>query len=208
MAFTQWVMVAVGYSHHMMGVPFCGQYSWYKKPGEHILIGTPRTKHWLIQHSKMNKFLFEILIYLTKYGIRGGPTAGMNVISKMIDATTQKQHASHSILQWRHNGCDNVSNHQPHDCLLNRLFRRGSKKTSKLRVTGLYVGNSPVTGEFPAQMARKYFHHDMLRVVTYRGLKKLADILQPTLANAYCWFYILKSVNKLQHISVVTSPDD
>ena len=28
-----------------------------------------------------------------------------------------------------------------------------SKKTSKLRVTGLCVGNSPVTGEFPAQMA-------------------------------------------------------
>ena len=27
-------------------------------------------------------------------------------------------------LQWRHNGRDIVSNHQPHDCLLNRLFRR------------------------------------------------------------------------------------
>ena len=39
----------------------------------------------------------------------------------------------------------------PH-CLLNRWFRRRSKKTSKLRVTGLCAGNSPVTGEFPAQM--------------------------------------------------------
>ena len=36
---------------------------------------------------------------------------------------------------------------------LNRLFRRISKKTSKLRVTGLCAGKSPVTGEFPAQMA-------------------------------------------------------
>ena len=27
-------------------------------------------------------------------------------------------------LQWRHNGCDGVLNHQPHHCLLNRLFRR------------------------------------------------------------------------------------
>ena len=27
------------------------------------------------------------------------------------------------------------------------------KKTSKLRVAGLCAGNSPVTGEFPAQMA-------------------------------------------------------
>ena len=60
---------------------------------------------------------------------------------------------SESTLQWRNNGCDSVSNHQPHDCFLNRLFRRISKKTSKLRVTGLCAGNSPGTGEFPAQMA-------------------------------------------------------
>ena len=33
------------------------------------------------------------------------------------------------------------------------FFRRRSKKTSKFRVTGLYVGNSPGTGEFPTQMA-------------------------------------------------------
>ena len=31
-------------------------------------------------------------------------------------------------LRWRHNGCDSVWNHQPHDCLLNCLFRRRSKK--------------------------------------------------------------------------------
>ena len=30
-------------------------------------------------------------------------------------------------LRWRHNGGDSVSNHQPHDCLLNRLFGRRSK---------------------------------------------------------------------------------
>ena len=59
----------------------------------------------------------------------------------------------HKPLQWRHNGRDNVSNHQPRDCFLNRLFRRRSKKTSELRVTGLCAGNSPETGEFPAQMA-------------------------------------------------------
>ena len=48
-------------------------------------------------------------------------------------------------LQWRHNGRDCVSNHQPHHCLLNGLFRHRSKKTSKLRVTDLCEGNSPVT---------------------------------------------------------------
>ena len=56
-------------------------------------------------------------------------------------------------LQWRHDGHDGVSNHQPHHCLLNRLFWRRSKKTSKLCVTGLCEGNSSGTGEFPAQMA-------------------------------------------------------
>ena len=60
-----------------------------------------------------------------------------------------------SSWQWRHNGCDGVSNHQPHHCVLNRVFWRRSKKTSKLRVTGL-KWNLPVTGEFPApQMASK-----------------------------------------------------
>ena len=59
---------------------------------------------------------------------------------------------SYLSLRWRHNGCDGVSNHQPHDCLLNRLFRGRSKKTSKLHVTGLCAENSPGTGEFPAQM--------------------------------------------------------
>ena len=50
-------------------------------------------------------------------------------------------------------GLDSVSNHQPHDCLLNRLSRLRSKKTSKLCVAGLCAGNSLGTGEFPAQMA-------------------------------------------------------
>ena len=53
-------------------------------------------------------------------------------------------------LQWRHNGRDSVSNHRCLDCLLNRLFKRRSKKTSKLRVTGLCEVNSSVTGD-PAQ---------------------------------------------------------
>ena len=58
-----------------------------------------------------------------------------------------------TTLQWRHNEHDSVSNHQPHDCLLNLLFGRRSKNTSKLHVTGLCAGNSPGTGEFPAQRA-------------------------------------------------------
>ena len=61
-------------------------------------------------------------------------------------------------LHVRHNGNNSVSKHQPHDCLLNRLFRHRSKKTSKLRVTGLCVGKSPGAGEWP--VTRKTFPFD------------------------------------------------
>ena len=59
----------------------------------------------------------------------------------------------HRSLRWRHNGREGVPNHQPHDCLHNRVFRHISKATSKLRVTGLCEGGSPATGKFPAQKA-------------------------------------------------------
>ena len=49
--------------------------------------------------------------------------------------------------------------------------RRRSKKTSKLRFTGLCAGNSPVTDEFPAQRASNaenvsiwWRHHDIVRL--------------------------------------------
>ena len=56
-------------------------------------------------------------------------------------------------LHWRHDERNDVSNHQFHDYLHNRLIRRRSKKISKLCVTGLCEGKSPVTGEFSTQRA-------------------------------------------------------
>ena len=38
-------------------------------------------------------------------------------------------------LKWRHNERNDGSNHQRHDCVLNRLFRRRSKKTPKIDVS-------------------------------------------------------------------------
>ena len=69
---------------------------------------------------------------------------------------------SDNTLRWRHNGNDGVSNHQPRHCLLNRLFRRRSKKTSKFRVTGLCVGNSPgpVNSPHKGPVTRKMFPFD------------------------------------------------
>ena len=64
--------------------------------------------------------------------------------------------------------------------LLNRLFKAQIKETSKLRVTGLCEGNSPVTGKFPAQRASNaenvsiWWHHNDYHTVrllfTFRGL--------------------------------------
>ena len=73
-------------------------------------------------------------------------------------------------LQWCHNELDAVSNHRRFDCLLNRLFRRRSKKTSKLRISGLCEGSPPVTGGFSSQKASNaenvfiwWRHHDFGR---------------------------------------------
>ena len=69
----------------------------------------------------------------------------------------------HTIpLHWCHNDQDSISNHQPHDCLLNHLFGRRSKKTSKLRVTGLCAGNSPgpVNSPHKGPVTRKMFPFD------------------------------------------------
>ena len=93
-------------------------------------------------------------------------------------------------LQWRHNGRDSVSNHQSCEYLLSRLIMRRSKNTSKLRVTGLCAGNSPVTGEFPAQRASKaenvsiWWRHHAIKTS-----RTLADGTNPLHENLF-WLFI------------------
>ena len=72
-------------------------------------------------------------------------------------------------LQWRHNDHDIVSNHQPQGCLLNHLFGHRSKKTSKLRVTGLCVGNSPgpVNSLHKRPVTRKMFPFDDVIMIKF-----------------------------------------
>ena len=71
-------------------------------------------------------------------------------------------------LQWLHNERDGVSNHRRLDCLFDRLFRQ-RYKTPKLCVIGFCEGNSPVTGELPAQRPSNaenvsiwWRHHDLM----------------------------------------------
>ena len=83
-------------------------------------------------------------------------------------------------LLWRLNGRDGVSSHAPHDCLLNRSFRRRSKKISKLRVIGLCVGNSLGTGNSPHKrpVTRKMFPFDDVIM----GNVRLTDASNPLFA--------------------------
>ena len=84
--------------------------------------------------------------------------------------------------------------------LLNRLYRRRSKKTSKFRVTGLCAGNSPVTGEFPAQMASNaenvpiwWRHHERMKngmrvntlLASWGWFTNVSQALQSNLTNIY-----------------------
>ena len=92
-------------------------------------------------------------------------------------------------LQWRHNDHDSVSNHQPHGCLLNRLFRRRSKETSKLRVTGLCVGNSPgpVNSPHKGPVTRKMFPFD--------------DVIMTLLKSYWC-------INSRSFLAMIINSDD
>ena len=93
------------------------------------------------------------------------------------------------------------------------FFRRRSKITSTLRVTGLCAGNSPMTGEFPAQKASNaenvsiWWRHHVVNercrwlysfVMTYYpniiGFMDV-DIATPatSLETDDCWFYRIHS---------------
>ena len=112
--------------------------------GELNNIGNPPKTHFQPKSRKISFFQLPNRIVILQRA-RQSHCCALSKISKWL--------AFQNTLRWRHNDHAGVSNHQPHGCLLNRLFRRKSKKTSKLRVTGLCVGNSPGTGEFSAQMA-------------------------------------------------------
>ena len=109
-------------------------------------------------------------------------------------------------LHWRHNDHDGVSNHQPQGCLLNRAFRGRSKKTSKLRVTGLCVGNSPVPVNSPHKgpVTRKMFPFDDV-IMTVSAMKTWANGSTWTYQKSLCKHNIIrytKTVAKLHGIAV------
>ena len=119
------------------------------------------------------------------------------------------RHKRHHALRWRHNGYDSVSNHQPHDCLLNRLFRRRSKKhqssaslsfvwgihrdrwipRTKGQLRGKCVGNSPgpVNSPHKGPLTRKMFPFDdviMDNLIIISDLDECAS--NPCINNGTC----------------------
>ena len=105
----------------------------------------------------------------------------IRVVEIQIVAIGMLQNTS---LQWRHNDRNGVSNHQPHECLLNGLFRPRSKKASKLRVTGLCAGNSPVNSPHKGPVTRRMFPFDDVIMCTCHnstttvvGVRKLVVIV-------------------------------
>ena len=97
-------------------------------------------------------------------------------------------------LRWRHNEWDGVSNHQPHDCLVNCLSGRRSKKTSKPRVTGLCAGISPGPVDSPHKwpVTRKLFPFDDV-IMVYDSLITvwwLADDDNDSCCDIYDWLML------------------
>ena len=68
----------------------------------------------------------------------------------------------YNALQWRHNGRDGVSNHQPHDCLFNRYSgadrRKHQSSASLAFVRGIHRG--PVNSPHKGPVTQKMFPFD------------------------------------------------
>ena len=71
-------------------------------------------------------------------------------------------------LQWRHNERDRVSNHQPRDCLLNRLFTRRSKKYQSYASLAFVweIHRWPVNSPHKGPVTRKMFPFDDVIMTT------------------------------------------
>ena len=133
---------------------------WFRRPTQ--------DEDWLVfWRSRSQNITRSNITLLEQFRDRGGfavHASPLEIFYEMDVCMHSTKHCWNAgfSLRWRHDGRDIVSNHQPHDCLLGRVFRRRSKKTSKLRVTGLCAGNSPGPVNSPHKWpaTRKMFPFD------------------------------------------------
>ena len=109
-------------------------------------------------------YISSYIALLTAPSIKVTETSNKTIefdISSFI-STQIVRNSLRASLQWRRNGRDAVSNHQSHDCLLNRLFGRKRKKISKLRALAFVraIQRWPVNSPHTWPITRKVFPFD------------------------------------------------
>ena len=173
--------------------------------------GSAHSDHWIVSHSALANQMFRLVIHLAVNSSNDRACAvsqGHNTGSIWNKSSTvslsnnrdcprifwEHEHKKTHLrvtLQWRHNECDGVTNHRRLDCLHNRLSRRRSKNTSKVHDTGLCEGNSPVTGEFPAQRTSDaendsiWWRHHETRTLTHPTLWEVTSTSLPINSTLY-----------------------
>ena len=114
------------------------------------------------QHPRMNDEDTHMIRFLSE----GGGTdqkAGRSQMRGWIPQGGCDWKVESNPLHWRRNGYDTVSNHQPHHCLLNRSFRRRSKKKYQSSASLAFVRGvhrRPVNSPHKWPVTRKMFPFD------------------------------------------------
>ena len=103
----------------------------YLQPSYLIINGLAAFNHTIYcsypgEHSHKFRYFTKLQSHLINEGMNAifpwKSHAWKTIQSHAMFGVCKRQH--HWSLQWRHNGNDSVSNHQPYNCSLNRLFRR------------------------------------------------------------------------------------
>ena len=130
----------------------------------------------------------------------------IHVFSKFpFDGLVQERRNS---WKWNHSECNGISNHQPHHCLPNRSFKRKSKKTSKLWVTGLWraIHRSPVNSphKWPVRQKMSPFDDVMSSVLAMKLLLSCTNSWKWNLKNNPSIYFVqaLKSSSSQNAIFV------
>ena len=123
--------------------------SWILNPTVHCKIFQHWFRKWLGAEQATNRYLKQWWLSVLSHICVNRPRCVNELFVRINEVHHHAIHQSDKLytLLWRQNDRGGVSDHQPYDCLLSRLFKRRSKKTSKLRVTGLCVGNSRTNGQ-------------------------------------------------------------
>ena len=77
--------------------------------------------------------------------------------TREINTKITLKRGHYDSLEWRHNECGGISNHQPHDCLLNCLFRQRKHQSSTSLAFVQGIHRWPVNSLHKGPVMRKMF---------------------------------------------------